>query len=182
MKKITVLGVLLLTLLTVTGCAKIPGPKGPDDTLLIGRIHLEIRGYDDSAVSINGKRKSGIEITFREMKTRESFTVRSKQEGLFYKAQVKPGTYFIDSIRFKKTDSIGSWSSLGWDQPLGLFAINIEKGVVTNLGSIFWLADKVKGRYGVIQDQSPEDFRQVLAEEFTGNQWLNRPWNHITFK
>lgn|GEM_PF-5410263 len=179
MKGLIKLGLLCMAFIFASGCAKIPKPIGPDDTLLVGKIELKVRGYHDSAVTINGKHNSSIEITFRNMETRKTFKVWSKQQGVFYATQLEPGVYIIDAIGFKERDSIGSWTALTWERPVGLVQIIVEKGAVANLGSLLWLADKTEGEYGVFQTQPPEEFYQALSEKFPDSKWMERPWNHV---
>jgi hypothetical protein len=83
-----VLTVLLLLAITMVGCQFEPAePKNPSDSLLVGKLILNMEGFDSTEdmlrQSVNGNQTGNIDMTFTNEDTKKKIFNNDGQAGLF---------------------------------------------------------------------------------------------------
>lgn len=155
--------------LTFISCATLPKTVNSGDTLTIGRIEMELSGYDDN--TFNGKQYSGIEMYIREPIGSERITVRPDKEGYFYIKNLKPNTSYI-VCGFKFTARSGAaieWPDSFWD----LF-ITKDDSCILNIGTY-----SIKYNSRTNQQEYFNGFPFIVKENFKSleedSEWLSKP-------
>lgn len=165
--------------LVLTGCAKIAEPDGPDDSLLIGAITLEAKGFKEkSDMRIDGEHSRNITITLRNLETEEDYLVKVVGSGLFWSNKIPKGVYYIRGYSFVlERDNFKYTLNSG---PPFLVTLAIEPGKVTNLGALLWYTDDLRDENELKQVKNPEEFRKMLLTEFPDSAWHKREWISIS--
>lgn len=119
MKKVfDLVKILLGTAVAVmlVSCASIPKKVKPGDTLVIGRIEVDIKGAQNfEDVEFNGRFHDGIELTIMESKTKKEKTIYPDEDGFFYISGLKAHEpYQIKSMKITRYGYSGAsmWHEL----------------------------------------------------------------------
>ena len=131
---------VLLVALLFAGCEKVPEPEGPDDSLLIGAIMLEARGYKETAnMRIDGEHYRNITLTFSNAITGEEYELKTREAGLFWSNKIPAGNYYIKRYAFVLETDSHKYTLHG--TLTGKLTLPVRPGRVTNLGAILWYSD-----------------------------------------
>ncbi|NLY88944.1 MAG: hypothetical protein GX085_04910 [Firmicutes bacterium] len=170
---------LLLAAVFLAGCAKIPEPDGPDDSLLIGVINLEARGYrEKSDMRIDGEHSRNITITFCDVITGKEYKVKTGEAGLFWSNEIPTGNYYLKTLHFElERDNYKYWIRRGFSSA----TLPVRPGRVTNLGALLWYSDAEKEEERIRQVKTPEQLRNELQRKFPESAWYEREWISIKF-
>ncbi|NLZ43408.1 MAG: hypothetical protein GX894_00960 [Clostridia bacterium] len=166
---------VLLVALLFAGCEKVPEPEGPDDSLLIGAIMLEARGYKETAnMRIDGEHYRNITLTFSNAITGEEYELKTREAGLFWSNKIPAGNYYIKRYAFVLETDSHKYTLHG--TLTGKLTLPVRPGRVTNLGAILWYSDAENEVYQFRQAKTPEQFRDELQKEFPESAWHQREW------
>jgi len=166
----------------VINCASFPKADSEHNTMVIGVIIQEGKGYKIyGTTSVNGTNKFGIEITLMELVDGKTYTMRTRNDGLFYSVNIPEGVYKILKVYLKK-ESGSSWASITWSTPDDVeHRIEIISGKVNNIGTIKWDCEKeVKNiinynrEYGQAKD--------IFQEKYKSSNWNEKEWIDINIK
>jgi hypothetical protein len=183
MKNLGKLLVLFVLLLSLAGCAAIPNPSKPTDSLLVGRMTLEAKGADSfSGTSVNGNQKSGINITLLNSDTQKEYKLITHM-GFFYLLNPDPGKYIISKLSFESDSAGGSWANVWWSPRYRLPFILVDSGKVINLGSLQWTFEKYGNSFfsTIKIEGTPEELKTMFTENYPKSLWLDREWVNIKF-
>lgn len=168
------IAVLLMALL-FAGCEKVPEPEGPGDSLLIGAITLEARGYKETSnMRIDGEHSRNITLTFANVMTGEEYELKTREGGLFWTDKIPAGNYYIKRYAFRLETSGHIYTLHGTLS--GRVTLPVRPGRVTNLGAILWYSDTENEVYQFRQAKTPEQLRDELQKLFPESAWFQREW------
>ena len=155
----------------VMGCASFPEADEKSETLVIGHIALEAKGWrSSSAATVNGVKKSGIEITMQNINDNKKYVMKSRRDGLFYSNKIPEGRYKITKLYYRNSSG-KSWASLRWN-PRAL--LSIHDGWVNNLGIIEWQC--VHPYASLSCNREFEQVKDSFQEEFNLSNWNEKKW------
>ncbi|MGE5550036.1 MAG: hypothetical protein ACM3ZC_05830 [Bacteroidota bacterium] len=169
---------LVLSILLCVGCTRrlSMDPTGPEDTLVVGRIRFEARGFEDRSdyPSLNGLHESNMTLTFESAGAGTKCVMSSRAGGVFYKNHLEPGMYRLVKLSAKVTEG-RAWIALNVTFKTTRFIFPVEAGKVTNLGGIYMTIDD-KGGNDIFQEAAPDVFRNYLTANFPESEWYAREW------
>ena len=174
MRKYQVSLILIIGFLVV-GCVSVPNANGKRQTLLIGQIVMDSRGWSTAYASINGNFTTGIEITIQNIESGKKYTTRSQLEGIFLSAKIPKGTYRITKLYLKKEFG-NSWRSVWWE-PRGR-EFEIIEGYVNNMGILDWYCEN-NSPGKLTANKEYEQVRNAFQEKVESSNWNEKEWINV---
>jgi hypothetical protein len=158
------------------GCASFPKADNKHDTMVIGAIIQQGKGYDNyyGLVSVNGTKKIGIEISLQGS-DKKVYKMKTRTDGLFYSVNIPEGVYKLKKL-YLKNESGSAWVSISWITPDDTeHKVKIISGKVNNLGTINWECEKdVKNR--IFYNREYVQVRDVFQEIYKSSNWNEKEW------
>jgi len=161
------------------GCASFPNADKEHNTMVIGAINQQAQGYNYyGSATINGINTSGIEISIKNLKDENIYTMRTISGGQFYSINIPEGEYKISKLYIKKEFG-SSWASISWTPPSDAEQkFEIINGKVNNLGTISWECEKdVKNR--ILYNREYGQVRDAFQEKNKSSNWNEKEWVDI---
>jgi hypothetical protein len=161
-----------------TSPAPFTEPANSDSTLLIGRITLTCENFPANW-HVEGEHKRGIVMDLKNVNTNEIIKIKSKgSDGLFYLLDT-PGYYEI--VKFEYGIKSGRyWSTL---TITGQYLINIEKGIVNNLGDIHctwtYVETMKRGHAKVQFNENYDEVKEWFQMTYPESSWNNVNWSEV---
>lgn len=189
---------MLIGLLSVFGC-KFTEPSKPSDTMFIGQISLDAKGFQDYTyifgsgdTSINGNKLADITLVLRNKESQKTYAATTDKWGAFYLFNPQPGSYMIEKLIY--THEVNK----GWER-INVSGINLpiiaslEPGKVYNFGQLHWNAwvDASKEQAGILQtlksansglatlNQDSSSFDKLkgsFTQKLPKSRWLQKEW------
>ena len=172
MKKAKQVILVLFAVFLVSGCASapLPEPGERNQTLVVGM--MDIRGITELVSH------RGIIISLSEIITGRIYAIQTTDDGLFYSANVPPGTYRFTRMEYPRIT--GGFSSITLNSPR---RIDIREGYVNNIGTILWTniddTTIVRGNFSYNRD-----YAQVINKfqsRYSSSGWNEREWVNNLF-
>ena len=165
------LGLMLIVGSLFWGCVSFPDASEKNQTLTIGQVILEAKGWSTANISINGTHKVGIEITIQNSENEKAYLVKSRSDGLFYTTNIPKGNYKITKMYFKKTSG-SAWRDVWIEPSRGQF--EIQDGCVNNFGILAWHAESSKST--LTGNNEYEEVRMLFLEKYVSSNWNEKEW------
>jgi hypothetical protein len=178
MRKISIIPAMLAAAL-IFSCASFPKADNEHQTLVIGTIIQEGKGYQMyGSTSVNGTNKSGIEFTIQELNGEKTYTLRTRSDGIFYSINIPEGEYKITRL-FLRNEAGSAWASIEWT-PLAAreIRIGIVNSKVNNLGSISWECEN-NVRNQISYNREYGQVRDLFQEKNKSSNWNEKEWTNI---
>lgn len=161
---------------TTTHCE----PKTSDDTLLVGRIAINISGLKSSAGSLlNGVKHGNMEITFQDVSDQKIYYLTTDKNGLFMTNKIKKGhSYKILSYSYNKNYSQGNWALID-------FPLIYTTRPIMETGNIYVFCNividaKASGENSLSCSyyndvDKYDEIIDLLKENYSGSDWCSYP-------
>jgi len=156
-------------------CETVPPPKEPfKNTLVVGRLMVDIDNRNDNMSRLRGTYTAGIDIYFKNYETDVLTIITTIKDGWIISRNLSGGNYTIEAF-------IISTTLYGYNHKLtlrGPFNITIEEKKINNLGIIYIHVPK-QGKYSL----DFNDFNIVkndFKNNFPDSGWDNYDWNDGT--
>ena len=182
MKIVRVSFIVVCSILLAFGCASFPEPTESSQTLVIGEIVQQGKGYRFyGSASVNGTNRSGIEITIQDLNSEKPYTIRSRPTGLFYSINIPEGTYKVTRV-FLRKESGGGWASITWNAPKDADrSFEIVNGKVNNFGLINWECESGEKNF-LYYNKEYGQAKDTFMENYKSSKWNEREWINISVK
>jgi hypothetical protein len=162
----------------IFGCASFPKADNEHQTLLIGSVIQQGKGYQYySTVSVNGTNRMGIEVTLQELNGEKTYILRTNSNGLFYSVNIPEGSYKITRLYLRK-ESGSAWASIGWSISSTMRIVEIVRGKVNNLGTLRWNCENDVSN-AVTFNTGYSEVRDIFQEKNKSSNWNEKEWANV---
>jgi hypothetical protein len=186
-------GVLIVMSTIMVGCTttpKITDPPTPASGIIIGRITLTCKDFPGSW-GVNGDHTRGIEISLRNLSTKEIVSVKSSgDDGFFYLITPSDESLMFWELRFvKKAARQTVTLPYRFEEIIG---VGVRSSRVNNVGDIHWIERAEtgeskeysrKGLHTTLSAHSSYEFKLNFNEVanwfkaiFPDTAWNNKEW------
>ena len=164
--------ILMLTSCASTGKTK-NEPGAPDSSILIGKMAVEFRGYDEN---FNGLHTKDLRVTVKEQESGKTWQVYTNNEGLFLVPKAKTNYHYsITEVYFL----VNEGSTISWcTMPLQSPVMTCKADYAGILSNIVIKLQKDNGGFW-FEKNDPADVKASFKNTYPESEWNDYPFLYL---